>query len=259
MKRFFLILHKFTYLPVPKKLIANGEELPKAIRDLPLLGLFCGAIIYLSSRLFTVMPATGAAAAMLGINILLGGAFLIRDLITVADGLSVKPLYPPNVAVQSAGNFVNAKELAEKQRRFNAGPAGLIWGMVWIIGLYFLYLWYFRSNIISNIAFICAPVISRWLMSWTIFYFYAVPPAWLHRNFSRRDFYIASLLALLFVLPFSRPALYMSIIVSFLGVYLFATYRQRSVGALDDSCYGAVCAWAEILFLLGWMTFARFL
>lgn len=259
MKRFFLLVYKFTYLPVPQKLIADAEELPEAMRDLPILGLFCGSLIYFSSRLFTVMPATGAAAAMLGINILTSGAILLRDLISVADGISVGPLYPPPMAAPNAAPSVHAREVAGRERRFNAGPGGLIWGLVWILGLYSLYLWYFRSGIISNIAFICAPVISRWLMSWTIFYFYAVPPAWLHRNFSRRGFRIASLLALLFVLPFSRPALYMSVIVSFLGIYLFATYRQHAVGALDDSCYGAVCAWAEILFLLGWMTFGRFL
>jgi cobalamin synthase len=260
-KYFFLLLAKFTYIPVPKKLQANAEDLPRAMRCLPLLGLFCGTLIYLSSRLLVVMPATGAAAAMLGLNVLLGGAFLLRDLITIADGLSIDPIYPPNMApaAPTQTNPANAQELAAKHRRFNAGRAGLVWGMIWLLGLYSLYLWYFRSNIISNIAFIAAPVISRWLMSWTIFYFYATPPAWLHRNFGRRDFLIATAFAFVSVIFFSRPALYMSILVSFLGIYLFATYRQRYVGALDDSCYGAVCAWAEVLFLLGWMTFDRFL
>ena len=70
---------------------------------------------------------------------------------------------------------------------------------------------------------------------------------------------ISSVLALLFVLPFSRVSLYMAILISFFGVYIFATYRQRTVGGLDDACYGASCAWAEILFLLAWMTFDRFL
>lgn len=258
MKLFMLLIKKLTYIPVPVRLRGNPQDLPKAMRLLPLLGLFCGALIYLASILLEVMPSSGAAAVMVGLNVIFGGAFLLRDLITVADGLSIDPLYPPNMAADTIPSpEANMEEVAEKERRFNTGKAGLTWGIIWLIALYCLYLWYFRSQGISNFAFIVAPVISRWLMSWTIYYFYAIPPAWLHRNFKRKDFVISSLLALLFVLPFSRVSLYMAILISFLGIYIFATYRQRTVGGLDDACYGASCAWAEILFLLAWMAFDR--
>jgi cobalamin synthase len=262
MKQFLLLLDKFTYLPVPKKLVADSDQLPRALRLLPLLGLFCGGLVYLVSRLLMVMPPSGAAATLLGVYILLGGAQLLRDLITVADGLAVGPMFTPrqqgNLATAAAPS-VNTREVMEKERRFNAGRSGLIWGIVWLIGLYFLYLWYFSSGEVSGFAFVTAPVVGRWLMSWIIYYFYAAPPAWLHRNFGRHDFVVCSALALLAVLPFSSPVLYISVLVSFLGIYLFATFRQRAAGALDDACYGAAAAWAEILFLLGWMTFYRFL
>ncbi len=259
MKLFLLLIKKFTYIPVPVKWRGNPQFLPKALRLLPLLGLFCGALIYLATLLLRVMPVASAAAVLLGLNVLLGGAFLLRDLITVADGLSIAPLYPPDVEADTIPSpEANAEEVADKERRFNTGKAGLVWGGVWLLALYCLYLWYLSTPSVSNFAFICAPLISRWLMSWMIYYFYAIPPAWLHRNFQRKDFVISSLLALLFVLPFSRVALYMSILIAFFGVYLFATYRQRTAGGLDDACYGAGCAWAEILFLLSWIAFDHF-
>ncbi|NLF80389.1 MAG: hypothetical protein GX572_04260 [Clostridia bacterium] len=261
MKLFLLLIDKFTYLPIPKKLAADSDQLPRALRLLPLLGLFCGGIIYGVSRLLLVMPPSGAAATLLGVHILLGGATLLRDLISVADGIAVGPIFMPRPHAPANGeaNEANSREVLEKQRRFNAGRAGLVWGMAWLLGLYFLYYWYFSFSMINSFAVLAAPVVGRWLMCWTIFYFYAAPPAWLHRNFSRHDLIVCSALALLSVLPFSSPVLYISVLVAFLGVYIFATFRQRSAGALDDACYGTAAAWAEILFLLGWLTFYRFL
>ena len=96
---------------------------------LPLLGLLCGALIYLASILLEVMPSSGAAAVMDGLNVILGGAFLLRDLVTVADGLSIDPLYPPNMAADTIPSpEANKEEVAEKERRFNTGKAGLTWG-----------------------------------------------------------------------------------------------------------------------------------
>ncbi len=259
MKQFFLLLNKFTYIYVPKKWQAGEESLPKAVRFLPLLGLLVGALLYLASRLLDIMPNIGAAAALLGLNLFFGGAILLRSLITVADGLAVNPLYPPQKAAEEIKlNPLNEKELKEKSWRFNAGRAGLVWGLVWLLALYFLYLWYFYDANISNFVFFTAPVLCRWLMCWLIYYFYAVPPAWLHRNFSRKDFIVATIITMAILVPFSRPALYLSILISVLGILIFATYRQRNAGGLDDPCYGAACAWAEILFLLTWMTVDRF-
>lgn len=261
MKYFFLLVAKFTYLPIPQKFIANQDDLPKALCLMPLLGLLCGSVIYFSSKLLIGMPPVGAAAIMLGLNILFGGAILMRDLISVADGLSRPPLFPPNMeaSVNSTTYATHEEDLIKNKSHWNVGKAGLVWGIVWLLILYSFYLWYFKAGIISNIAFLMAPVISRWLMTWAIHYFYAKPPAWLHLNFSRRDFIIASVLTLIFIVPFSRPLLFLALLISFMGVYLFTAYRQRTVGALDDYCYGASCAWAEILFLMGWMTFTHFL
>lgn len=256
MKQFFLLIRKFTYIYIPKKLQADKDKLPKALRFLPLLGLLLGAIIYIASRWLSIMPPLGAAAALLGLNIVFGGAHNMRDLITVADGMSVAPQYTPQD--DKPDNPQNKKELEEKSWRFNAGKAGLTWGLVWLLAIYFLYLWYFSSNSISNIVFLLAPVVCRFLVSWVVFYFYAAPPAWLHRNFSRKDFIVSAILALVCIIPFSRPVLLVAILFAFLGVFIFCSFRQRNIGGLDDACYGAVCAWAEVLFLLTWMTFGRF-
>ena len=79
-----LLIKKLTCIPVPVIMRGNPQDLPKAMRLLPLLGLLCGALICLASILLEVMPSSGAAAVMVGLNVILGGAFLLRDLVTVA-------------------------------------------------------------------------------------------------------------------------------------------------------------------------------
>lgn len=260
MKKFFLLLDQLTYIPVPKKLTAPLDQFPKALRYLPLLGLLIGAVLYFTARLVTVMPASGGAAVLLGMHLLCGGARLLRDLMTVASGISVDPLYSDeNTKPLPPTNPDNEKELTAKAWRFNTSRAGLVWGGIWIAALYFLYLVFLTSDKLSEFVFICCPVISYWLMSWLIYYFYAVPPAWLHRNFRRRDFVVSSVLALVSICFFSSPALYIAVMTAFLGIYIFGTYRQRTAGGLDDVCYGAACAWAHVLFLLAWFTCDRFI
>lgn len=261
MKKFFLLLDRFTYLHIPKKLQAPREDLPRALRYLPLLGLLCGLLLYLSTHLLAIMPASGAAAILLGVNLLLCGGKLLRPLMTAASGLTDEPLSAAGETGKKgfAGNPDNEKELIAKARRFRTSRSGLIWGGIWLLSLYFIYLVYLMSSSVSRFALIAAPVVCFWLMDWLVYYFHALPPARLHLNFSRRDFIIASLLAMLSILIFSSFPLYLSTLISFLGIYLFATYRVRTLGGLDEVSYSSACAWAQILFLLAWLAFARFI
>lgn len=262
-KDLLLLLHDLTYLPLPRRARAGWERRPKAMRYLPLLGLLAGAIMFWTARLAVVMPQSGAAALLVGMNLLVGGAFLLRDLITVADGLTPwrgqrpeqERAFPDSDQPLSS----NEQEMQAKERRFNAGKAGMVWGLVWLLGLFLAYYSLCRAAAPRSLALLAAPVTARWLMSWLIFYFPAFPPATLHSGFSRRDFVISSCLALLALLPMSRLALYVSVLVAFLGIYLFASARQRSVGALDENCYGAAAAWGELLFLLAWLACSRLL
>ena len=258
-KDFLLLIHELTYLPLPRRIYALKERLPRAMRYLPVLGLICGAAVFFSARLAIVMPYSGAAALLVGINLLAGGAQLLRDLMFVASGLM--PWQGQATDKRPFFNMErinsNEEEIARKERQYNTTKAGMTWGLVWLLSLFMLYYSFFRDTTLDSHAFLAASVISRWLMSWLIFYFPAISPGTLHRGLTRRDFIISSILTLLIICLMSRVALYMAFLTAFLGIYLFATARQRSVGALDESCYGAACAWGEVLFLLAWLVFAR--
>lgn len=256
---FLLLLHHLTYLPLPKRCQGDEADLPRAMRLLPLLGLFAGGVVYIAMRLFVVMPVTGAAAVLVGINLLTGGAFLLRDLMKVADGTGPDPEpEPPPRPLRDGKLPDNETEIAVKQRHFRVGKTGLGWGLVWTLGMYLIYVGFMRNPGYGQVAVLTAAVLSRLLMCWLMFYFPALPPTALHDAMGRRQFILAGCLALAIVLPFSRIALYLGFLVSFLGLYLFANLRVRSLGGLDTACYGTCCAWGEVLFLLAWLAFAHY-
>ena len=251
-----LLLSTLTYLPLPRKWRSNSDRLPRAMRYLPLLGLLSGAIIYGCMQLFVVMPLTGAAAVLVGVELLTGGAFLLRDLMRTADGQGGNICDEAQDMLSDEPILDNETELKVKQRRFNVGRAGLVWGLVRTVALYLLYLYLLRRPECGQVAAIAAPVAARLLMCWLIFHFPAFPPAWLHRGMSGRSFGLACLLALLVfcpLIPRYAARLCVGLLVALMGVSLFASYRVRYHYALDDACYGAACAWGEILFYLGWL------
>lgn len=254
-----LLLTHLTYLPWPSRLRPDPERLPQAMRFLPLLGLFSGGLLYLCLRLTVVMPASGAAAVMLGVNLLAGGAFLLRDLMRVAGGTTLGPEAEADNGLFDAEALAdNEREIHFKLTRYRVSKTGLIWGLVWLLGLFLIYLYLRQGRLYQPVPLLVAPVAARWLMSWMIYHFPALSPARFRRAMGKRQFALASSLALLVMLPFSSPALFMSVLVAALGVYIFGSFRVRYHGALEEDCYAAVCAWAEALFLLTWISCAHF-
>ncbi|MDO4581111.1 MAG: adenosylcobinamide-GDP ribazoletransferase [Bacillota bacterium] len=246
MKEFFLLLSKMTFMPVPRRIKAADDSLPRALRLLPLLGLLCGALLYLAARLFVVMPASGAAAMLVAINVMLGGGVMLRDLVTVADGLTAKRL-PPNMAVDYG-------EYYERPNYRRLGRAGKFWGVGWLLFMFFIYYCFYRFFYAQFILLIPAQVFSRWIMCWLVYSYPAVFPGWLHREFSKNSFIFSTGLALAIIVPFSSLTLYSALLAVAAGIYLFAVRRLNAAGALDDGCYGAAVAWGEILFLAVWLS-----
>ena len=251
MKDILLLISRFTYLPLPEKSRRGENRLPKALRFLPLLGLFCGVGMYCAARLFVVLPDVAAAAALTALNLFFGGGLMLQDMMTVADGMTAPPKPPANMAVEYISPDVNMRE----ENKLRYGKASVVWGAVWLCALYLIYLCLYRMLVFTFMPLVLAAVFSRWAMGWLVFGFMAIPPAWLHLGFSKWDFLLSTGLALLFLLPFSSLALFMSLLTSLLGIYLFAMQRQHISAGLDESCYGAGVAWGEILFLLAWLLF----
>lgn len=251
MKDLFLLIQRLTYFPLSAKLRRGENRLPKALRFLPLLGLFCGVIMYGAARLFVVLPDIAAAAALVALNLFLGGGLMLQDMMTVADGISAKPKPPANMAAE----YISPDMKICEDNKLCYGKAAVVWGAVWLCALYLVYLCLYRISIYTFIPLIMAAIFSRWAMGWLVFGFMAIPPAWLQLGFSKFDFLLSTGLALLFLLPFSSLALFLSLFTSLLGIYLFAMQRQRSAGGLDEACYGAGVVWGEILFLLSWLLY----
>ena len=255
-----LLLSRLTYLPLPKKWRSEPERLPRALRFLPLLGLFSGSVLYGCMGLFAVMPRTGAAAVLVGVELLTGGALLLRDVMRTADGRGGGICDAASDMLSDVPILDNETELSVKQRRFDVGRAGLVWGLVRCVALYFIYLFLLRHPVYGRQAVIASAVSARLLMDWLIYQFPAFPPARLKRGLSGRGFGLACLLALVCLMPLFPgwgPSLLAGFLAALMGAYLFASYRVRFHKALDETCYGAVCAWADILFLLGWLTVTR--
>ena len=257
-----LLLARLTYLPLPKKWRSDDARLPRALRFLPLLGALSGCVIYGCMRLFVVMPLTGAAAVLIGVELLFGGAFLLRDVMRTADGRGGSLCDPAHDMLSDEPILDNETELSAKERRFDVGRAGLVWGLVRTLALYLIYLYLLRRPECGRQAVIAAAVSGRLLMCWLVYQFPAFPPARLHRGLSGRGFGGACLLALILLIPLFPgfgPCLFAGFLIALMGVWLFASYRVRFHGALDDPCYGAACAWAEVLFLLAWLAVVRLL
>ncbi len=251
MKQLLLLFSRYTYIPIPAKYRQGESGLPEALRYLPLLGLFCGGLLFAAARLFLLLPAGAAAAALLAVNILLGGGIFLQELMTVADGIA-KPTPPANMELE-----LLSAEFAElpQESSFRYGKPAVVWGAAWLCAEYIAYLLLFRRQMISIVPLLCGTVFSRWIMAWLVFGFPAAQPAWLHSGFSKRGFLFCCGLALLILLPMSSVTLFMSLLTGLLGIYIFAEQRRSLIGGLDEACYGACVAWGDLLFLLAWLLF----
>ncbi len=251
MKLFLLLVAKYTYLIVPKKYRRNQTLLPKALRFLPLLGVFCGLCLFGAARLFVAIPLAAAAAALVAVNFLLGGGVFLQDLMTVVDGgKRVSSLETEETPLLDA-DWLERREKAS----FRFSKIAIGWGALWLCALYIAYLLLLRWRIMGFIPLIAASVFSRWLLGWLVYDFPAAEPGWLHNGFSSRSFLICSGLSLLVLLPLSNMTMLMSLVTALLGIYIFVGQRRFLTGGLDEACYGAGVACGELLFLLAWLLF----
>ena len=257
---FLLLIDHLTYFPFPKRWHSSPDRLPQAMRFLPALGLLSGGIIYGVMQLLVVMPISGAAAVLVGLELLTGGAFLLRDLMRVADGSSME-LVDSAAESEQEEPTPSEKESGSKTRQllFNVGQAGLVWGLARCLAYFFVYLCLLWNPALDQFAVISSAVVSRLFMVWLMWYYPALSPARFHRGMTKKGFYTACCIALPVVLLLSRLPLYVSLASAFLGVYLFVTFRLRNYRVLDDYCYGAVGTCAELLYLLTWICAASLL
>ena len=247
-----LLIHEYTYLRVPLKWLSPADRLPQALRFFTLIGLLQGLALYGAACLLVVMPDSGAALVLVGVDLLIDGVFMLRSLIPEADGMRADY----ETTTEEACRLQDAPEVERDSRTrgrlFHAGPRGLFWGLFWMVSLYLGFFFIIHAPQVDHGALVVAPVVAHWIYLWLVFGFPAFAPGTLHRGFSRKNFFLASLVALLSLLPFRSPSLYLALLIACLGVYLYAGARRRRVKALDQTCYGAGAAWGQILFMLAW-------
>lgn len=252
-----LLITQLTYIPLPKRWGSSLDRLPQAMPYLPVVGLISGLSIYGLMKLLAVAPYGVGAAVLVGVELLLGGAFLLRGLIRVADGSSLLSEEEFMDMPLSAEQGKTAED--QPARRFKMGQAGLVWGLIRCLALFFVYYMLLRDPGLGQVAVIVSAISCRWITVWMIWYFPARPPARFRRKMGRREFIIASCIALPGILIFSRIPLFAALLTALSGVYLFGYIRARAYGTLEEDCYAAAGCFAELLFLATWIILANLL
>ena len=256
LRDFSLLIKEYTLLPVREKWCSPAERMPKALRFLPLLGFLSGFFIYLWMDCLRVIPIFSAAAVLLGLEMLLGGMYMMRGFMNLVDGIRISDGTEKD-KTEKTGYI--GQDVTERQRRFNVGKAGLVAGLLRMIAQYYIYLFFLRDPSLGQFSIILAAVVARLFMVWAVWHFPAVYPGRLHKGVGKREFIIACIPAALVLIPFSSPILLMSLLISFLGIYAFAIVRVRFCMALDESCYSTIVLCSELLFLLSWLAVSQLL
>lgn len=253
MRLWWLMLVHYSYLPIPRRWQAELRELPRALWLLPFWGLLAGALSLLCARFCWLISWRWTAALLLGLQVFFTGGVWLRDLLLVADGRR-PPLAQQGAELKSA----SAKPPLPPQPQFYLhGWAAVIVGCFYLL-LYYGCLYLVLQQRLSLFALPALAVASRWVYLWGVYDFAALAPGFLKRGSTRAGFLAASALSLaLYALcAFFAPALWPALVVSLLAALLLYRSRLRGLGALDEACYGAAAAWAEVVLLLAYVGFA---
>ena len=173
-----------------------------------------------------------SALTLLGLDLVLGGLFMLRQLMWFADGRY------PAAAGEGASWLPRSAQ-------------GITMGLLWLLLLYVAYYSLLRRAEFA--VFFLALVFSRWLFCWLVWAYPARRPGILHQGFRRSHFLLSSLLSLLFLLPWASAPLLCSVSLSALAALLLAVLRCRYIGGLDELCYAAAAAWGQAVFLWVWL------
>ena len=246
MRLFWLLISKYSYLPIPRRWQAAQAELPRALALLPLWGLITGLISAVTVCRGLNADSRWLAALLVFLTILSSGAIWLRDIFSVASGL--KPPVPPNLAA------VADVAMPSALRRENPLPlnrGALITCCLYLLMQYGCFFMLLRLNI-HICVYVMAAVSSRFIYLWGVYDFAALPPAFLHSGISRRDFGRAALFCLIIVAVCAciSPSFSLSPVPALLAATLFYRRRLNSLGALDEAAYGAAAGWSEILLYL---------
>ena len=256
----------YTRCPVPQAIHDdNGTLLPDAIRYLPVVGWFAGAIsgfVYLAvASLFG--SAIGIIMALIG-GILFTGAFHEDGFADVCDGFG--------------GGYTKSRIL-EIMKDSHLGTYGVI-GLMFLLGLKFVALQQVVDNIdkqsilnrssISTILllFIVTHSLSRFAAITVVFrHTYArITESKVSGAVEKRRVKNVVLAALFTVLPLTLLVLHTGIVLFaviiipvLLVAFIAGSYFQKHIGGYTGDCLGAVQQIAEVVIYLSFIAIWRFI
>ena len=253
LKLWWLLVSKYSYLPIPIRWQAAPAELPQALVLMPLWGFMAGLINAAAARYGWALGSRWLAALLVFLTILSSGAIWLRDVLSLASGLKPPPC-PPKTA-EAAAVLPLPPQSPHKTVPFNRGA--LISGCLYLLLQYICFLFLLRLKAHYTV-YVLAAVLSRFVYIWGVYDFAALLPAFLHRGFSRRNFRRAALSSFVIVSGccWATPALLLALLPSLLAVTLFYRRRLRALFALDEAAYGAAAAWSEILLYMSLIMFS---
>lgn len=249
MKLWWLLVSKYSYLPLPQRWQAAPAELPRALVWLPLWGLAAGLLNAAAARWVWTLNSRWLAALLVFLTVFGNGALWLRDILSVCSGLKPPPLPPDLLSAAGLPAPPPPKPLP-----LNRGA--LLSGCLYLLLQYGCFLALLSLQAHFSV-YVLAAVGSRFIYLWGVYDFAALQPAFLHRTFPRRDFRRAALISLMTAAAcaWAAPALLPALVAALLAAVLFYRRRVNALGALDEAAYGAAAGWSEILFYLGAVLF----
>lgn len=260
MELWWLLLRHYSYLPIPQRWQEQPAQLPRALCLLPFYGLIAGLLCWGVTRFTWVLGSCWAAAALLGLTILLNGGVWLRDVLLIASGRPTEPQTEAGNDLSRERFFSGAQNSDTRYGVQRHAAAALLVGVVYLLLQYGCFLALARYSRLPTL-YVAAAVFSRWVYLWGAYDFAALAPAFLHQGVSRQSFAMVSGFSLL-VLAFcasSTPALWPALLIAALAALLLYHSRRRALGALDEAAYGAAAAWSEIALYLSYLIFSVWL
>jgi cobalamin synthase len=255
-KLWWLLISRYSYLPIPRRWQAPLADLPQALVLLPLWGLAAGLLNAAVVRWGGGLGQGWLAALLVFFTLFSSGAMWLRDVLCVASGLKPPPL-PPNLAaaLETAQPLQSSQPppqpLLPEDRPLPLNRGALLTGCLYLLLQYGCFV-ALLHNKVPLATYVLAAVVARFVYLWGVYDFAALQPAFLHRGFPRRAFIRATAFSLVVVLvcTWLTPALWPALLPPLLAATIFYRRRLSVLCALDEAAYGAAAAWSEIMLCL---------
>lgn len=237
MKGLIIALQFMTRIPLPIKMEVTEEDFGSCNKYFPLVGLIIGLFLGLFYYFFHPFLSKFVLAALLVIGeIVITGGLHLDGFMDTMDG------------ILSARSRERTLEIMKDSRV----GAHSVTALFCLLLLKFTILATFPEKYIIGIL-VLMPMISRWMMLFTLaFYPYARPEGlgkifWLRTH--RSSWYINTIILFIIFLIIFPPKFFLALLSTFIIIFFLINKISNNLGGHTGDTYGAVSELTEIVFI----------